>query len=147
MLNLTQGPVTPVFDIHEHYESTSVRDLLIRSTQSGQALAACFDSPKEVPDHSVVLMRGHGYTTAAGGIEECVFRALYARENATVQTAAIGLAAAHQRNSDSVTQVHYLYEGEIQDASNIAVQAWKRAWDLWVREVEVAGLYSFREDE
>ena len=116
---------------------------MIRTPHLGQTLAACFDTAKDVPDQSLVLMRGHGYTTLARGIEECIFRAIYARENAVAQTAAIGLTAAYQGKSDMGAEIQYLQEDEVRDASQIAMHSWKRAWSLWVREVEVASLYTY----
>ncbi|KAK5210458.1 hypothetical protein LTR47_000349 [Exophiala xenobiotica] len=144
------GASTPVYDIAKHYEPGATRDLLIRSPHLGESLAACFraadasttQTSKDEPDHSVVLMRGHGYTVAARSIEECVFRAIYTRDNATIQTASLGLSAAYRGTGDSPTEIQYLRDDEIEGATGIALTGWARAWGLWVREVEAANLYA-----
>ncbi|KAK5451813.1 hypothetical protein LTS15_007536 [Exophiala xenobiotica] len=144
------GASTPVYDIAKHYEPGATRDLLIRSLHLGESLAACFraadastiQTSKDEPGHSVVLMRGHGYTVAARSIEECVFRAIYTRENATIQTASLGLSAAYRGAGDSPTEIQYLHDDEIEGATGIALTGWARAWGLWVREVEAANLYA-----
>lgn len=143
------GPSTPVYDVAKHYEPGTTRDLLIRSLHLGESLAACFraadastQTGKDEPDHSVVLMRGHGYTVAARSIEECVFRAIYTRENAAIQTASLGLSAAYRGTGEPPTEIHYLRDDEIEGATGIALTGWARAWGLWVREVEAANLYA-----
>jgi hypothetical protein len=62
-------------------------------------------------------MRGRGYTVAARSIEECVFRAIYTRENATIQTASLGLSAAYRGTGDSPTEIQYLRDDEIEGAT------------------------------
>lgn len=138
-----------MFDISKHYQPDDTRDLLIRNTTLGKSLADCFGEhnsnsrgKKDEPDHSVVLMRGHGYTVAAPTIEQCVFRAIYTSENAAIQTASLGLRAANLGNGNAALDIQYLRNDEIAGTAAIAESAWARAWDLWVREVETATLYS-----
>jgi ribulose-5-phosphate 4-epimerase/fuculose-1-phosphate aldolase len=87
-------------------------------------------------------MRGHGYTVAARSIGECVFRAIYTRENAAIQTASLGLSAAYRGAGDSPTEIQYLGDDEIEGATGIALTGWARTGGLWVREVEAANLYA-----
>ncbi|KIX07446.1 uncharacterized protein Z518_02099 [Rhinocladiella mackenziei CBS 650.93] len=142
------GTSTPVYDIAKHYQPDDIRDLLIRNAPLGESLASCFcdsqrTSPAEQnePAHSVVLMRGHGYTVVASSIEQCVFRAIYTKENAIIQTASLGLRAAYQGNGDTAPAIQYLQDDETAGALAMTQSAWGRAWGLWVREVEVATLY------
>ena len=131
------GTSTPVYDISKHYEADGVRDLLIRSVGLGTSLASCFASG-EGPDHAVVLMRGHGYTVVAPSIEECIFRAIYTKENAIIQTTSLGLSMAYHGSGKGI---EYLRDDEIAGTTAISQTAWTRAWGLWVREVEALQLY------
>ena len=122
--------------------------MLVRSVRLGEALASCFsgwkpsgDGHLDGPDHSVVLMRGHGFTVMGSGVEECVFRAVYTKENAIMQTSRLTLNAAHHRGSEMAQDVEYLSEEEMSATMAMTRWAWTRAWGLWVREVEAAGLY------
>ncbi|KIV93467.1 hypothetical protein PV10_04679 [Exophiala mesophila] len=143
------GAGTPVYDIAKHYDRDSVRDLLIRNTKLGESLATCFGTTNSDTatdrkldiNASVVLMRGHGYTVAAQGIEECVYRAIYTRENAAVQSQSLLLGAAYQSASGHAPKLEYLHDDELPAAGSIAETGWKRAWGLWVREVEAVNLY------
>ncbi|KEF55107.1 uncharacterized protein A1O9_08760 [Exophiala aquamarina CBS 119918] len=153
-LHMTEflGATTPVYDIAKYYESDSTRDLVIRNGHLGESLAACFGDSLEdtnqsesgVNDlkHSVVLMRGHGYTVASQGIEEYVYKAIYARENAAVQSTSLGLLAAYDSASGGrVPDIVSIHNDELVATGSIARTAWGRVWSLWVREVQAVGLY------
>ena len=147
------GTSTPVFDIGKHYQPDDVQDLLVRDVRTGDALASCFSEPnpghqgsKSELSHSVVLMRGHGFTTVAASTEECILRAIYTQENATIQTTSLALNATHTRVAGSTNaEVHYLSEGETVAATSISQSAWSRAWTLWTREVQASNLYVYYE--
>lgn len=122
--------------------------MLVRNTRLGAALAACFaDTPTATsPDHAVVLMRGHGFTTQASSIEECVLRAVYTQQNASIQTTALLTHAAHfsaapARATDAQAEVKYLDEEESQASGVMTKWSAYRPWGLWCREVEASGLY------
>lgn len=87
-------------------------------------------------------MRGHGYSVAARSVEECVFRAIFTRDNAAIQTTSISLAAAYHGKGNGAAEVQYLLDEEIEGATGIALNSWARAWGLWVREIEAAELYA-----
>ena len=147
MLHLV-GHSTPVYDISKHYQTDDIRDLLIRNVNLGKSLASCFgaqgpcSSPgQNEPGQAVALMRGHGYTIIAPSIEQCVFRAIYTKENAVIQTASLGLSFAYHGNGGTASDIRYLDDDEIPDATAMSQSAWSRAWGLWVREVEAANLY------
>jgi hypothetical protein len=142
------GSSTPVYDISKHYLAGDTRDLLIRNLTLGSSLAACFDnggmkstSSQQQEDCGVVLMRGHGFTVVASSIEQCIFRAIYTKENAIVQTASLGLSMAYHGTDKGAAKIEYLRADEIGGATAISQTAWSRAWRLWVREVEASDMY------
>jgi len=142
-----QGDTVPVFKIAEHYEAADIQDLLIRSVRLGAALATSFSGdssnethPGDIPDHNVVLMQGHGFTTCADSIEAAVFQALYTQANAEAQSAALRDHAAFS-GGGSASPIAYL-------TSQQAVDTWAtnkgiifKPWELWTREVEMNPLY------
>jgi hypothetical protein len=133
--------------------------MLVKNTRLGAALASHFtDNPKSKGpdsetqlDHSVVLMRGHGLTVAAPAIEHCVLRAIYTQQNAAVQSTALTIRTAARlggcRTGESVDGVdmikpmRYLSESETVGCKDMTERTAMRPWNLWVREVEAAGLY------
>lgn len=118
------GSGAPVWDIAGAYSSLpsltggdkEKHDLLVRTPQLGHHLAAAFKpststaflyskmraalpgaapDPDTEPNFSVVLMRGHGFTTCADSLEAVVFQAIYTKEAAKIQTGALLTNAAH----------------------------------------------------
>jgi ribulose-5-phosphate 4-epimerase/fuculose-1-phosphate aldolase len=142
--------MTPVFDARQHFREGDIKDHLIRSEHLGAALASHFtdSSSGSSLDRSVVLMRGHGMTVAASTIEHCVFRAIYAQNNAQVQTTAlllssslsVGARAGDGRN-DVELAITYLDNEEIADSININTKTALRPWRSWAREAEASPLY------
>jgi hypothetical protein len=72
--------------------------MLVNNVPFGEALASKFvdnsapGSGKDLkPAHNVVLMRRHGYTTHGTDIETAVYRAIYTKINAGVQTSATNI--------------------------------------------------------
>ena len=142
MAGFLGGSGSPLFDIEQYYGPNDPKDTLIRTPGLGSALSAYFSIPisnetKAFPDTVAVLMRGHGFTTAATDIESAVFQAIYAQGNARILTSAIGLSAA--AGQDKASGVRYLTDQE-------AIDTWKgnqptvsRPWGLWKREVEAVG--------
>ena len=104
---------TPVFEIRN---AGGVTDMLIRTPQLGQALAATLGQGP------VVLMRGHGATMVGSSIKQAVYRAIYATQNAALQAEAMKLGA-----------VTFLSPGESQKASEMINGVLHRPWDLWKR--------------
>ena len=109
------GSGSALFDIREGAGDT---DMLISNPALGRALAA------SLADHSCVLMRGHGSTTVGTSIEQVVFRAIYAENNAKLQAQAMGLG-----------DVVYLNEEEARLAAVSNDSQIGRSWDLWLRRV------------
>ena len=169
----------PVFEIANHYQSGDKHDFLVRSTHLGQALASHFtksqatyvkvgtslvnritgshtEDPQD-PDHAVVLMRGHGFTTAATSIEQAVYQAIYTQVAAKAQTVALMMQNAYSESklegkvddSGNITkgtmkpanELHFLKAQEASDSSSMNTLNAERAWKLWERETSVSGLY------
>ena len=141
------GTHAPVFDIGKYYEAGERRDMLIRNTRFGAALASYFmgKDEKDQPDHAVVLMRGHGFTVQGASIMDVVLRAVYTQQNASIQTTALLTRAAHfgssQTASSGAEDVVYLSEEETEGATEMTKWSAGRPWRLWCREVEAQGLY------
>jgi hypothetical protein len=115
--------------------------------------------PSNAPDHAVVLMRGHGFTTVAAGIEEAVYQAIYTNLAARVQTQAVALRSAFfgasvegkvdVQGSGKISGAKVKVDAEVKGLSDKEVRdSWEanrgtvmRPWELWCREVEVCPLY------
>jgi hypothetical protein len=90
-------------------------------------------------------MRGHGMTVAATSIEHCVFRAIYSRNNAIVQTTAVMLRSClksgdgdgHSGDDDLTV----LDDDEVVDCTEINTTTVLRPWAAWSREVQANPLY------
>jgi ribulose-5-phosphate 4-epimerase/fuculose-1-phosphate aldolase len=105
-----------VFDIKTRFGAT---DMLVRNREQGVALA------EVLGEHSVALMRGHGFVAVAHTLPMAVYRAVYTQVNAALQESAISLGGV----------VTYLDpdEGALAEASqNETVQ---RPWQLWRKRV------------
>ena len=149
----TEG--APVFDIADHYRSDDSRDMLVRNTYLGSALATYFskerDSPVAHAEHCVVLMRGHGLTVVGPSIEDTVLRAVYTQQNAGIQTTALlthqayfnsrAGGATEKVNNVEDKEIRYLDAAEAEGASQMTRWSAMRPWKLWVREVESQGMY------
>lgn len=124
----------PIWDIKYAYMHQKVpphsQDMLVKTSELGRALAQYFG---RCP--SLVLMRGHGYTTVAESIEMTVYQAIYAQQNANIQSRAMTLGATAE------APVQYLSSEEIVATIAMARGAVRRAWPLWVREVERCPIY------
>lgn len=99
-------------------EEPHAEDLLIRDSYLGHRLAL------KLKGASCVLMRGHGMTTVGVGIEEVVYRAIYAQANAELQSVALQIGTPK-----------YLSEPECLAAEASARATFSRCWELWNREL------------
>lgn len=174
------GTEVPIFDIAQHYQSGDSHNLLVRTQHLGEAFSEYFsqsqatymkvgtsivnritgshaDAPDQ-PDHNVVLMRGHGFTTTGSSIGQAVYQSIYTQTAAKVQTTALMLKTAHtgstlegkvdgqsgnfkQANAKPVGELHHLSAKEAADAQSMSHSLMSRAWQLWEREVQVSQLY------
>jgi hypothetical protein len=174
------GSNVPVWDAASHYTGGSKHDLLVRDGKLGASLSAAFKpatstgflyskvrsalpgasaDPSTEPDHLVVLMQSHGFTTVAHGIEEAVYQAIYTKEAAKTQTIALAIHNAHfghtvegkidVEGGGKIKSAKVRTEGELKFLKDTeANDAWdsmrgtiSRPWGLWCREVEVNPLY------
>jgi hypothetical protein len=178
------GKDVPVWDASGHYPSGNKHDFLVRNSTLGASLAAAFKPatsagfifskvrsalPSQVggasgeeplqPDHAVVLLQGHGFTTVARGIEEAVYQAIYTAEAAKTQTTALAIHNAHfghtiegkvdVQGGGSIKSAKVKTEGDLKYLSDKeSTDTWEslqgtvaRPWALWFREVEVNPLY------
>lgn len=146
------GTHVPVYDIAKYYQDGDAQDMLVKNTRLGNALASHFSTAtststtKGLPDHPVVLMRGHGFTVAGPSIQDSVLRAIYTQQNATIQTTALTTRAAHfgppgTADQGNAQQIQYLSGTECEAALEMTRWSAYRPWGLWLREVEAMGLY------
>ncbi|KAF4625411.1 hypothetical protein G7Y89_g12756 [Cudoniella acicularis] len=141
-----KGTSTPVYDISTLYGPEDTKDLLVRNTRLGAALAECFgnsSSESRSAGHAVVMMRGHGMTVVAANIEECVLRSIYTQQNAAIQTTVLTTRAAYS-SSKPLPDVRFLNDVEAADAAVMTHWSSSRPWKLWVKEVEEGGFYTNR---
>ncbi|HET6522883.1 class II aldolase/adducin family protein [Sphingopyxis sp.] len=110
------GTSVPNFEIRDVAGDRT--NLLIGDMELANALA------KVLAQHDVVLMRGHGSTTAGATVQQAVYRAIYAEKNAKIQAAAMAMG-----------EVTFLSEGEIETAAQMSAVQDERTWASWVREL------------
>jgi len=114
------GMHVPVWDIRDSFGDTN---MLVSNVEKGRDLA------RTLAGGSVVLMRGHGFTTAAGKLLDAVGLAVYLPKNARVLLNALRLG-----------EVNTLSEGEVgQIASGPQAHDMKRAWEYWSQRAGSAG--------
>lgn len=116
MCSFLHGAPSP-FEISDF--AGDATDLLIRSRALGVELA------RHLGDESLVLMRGHGFTTVGETVEEAVFRAVWTEKGAALQSSALALGSPR-----------FLSEGEAKAATATNRGQIGRAWNLWLSEVD-----------
>jgi ribulose-5-phosphate 4-epimerase/fuculose-1-phosphate aldolase len=96
MAGLLRSP-NPIFDAADHYDGLplgSAHNLLINHKYLGDAVAEALSNnsringTRDLPDHNVVFLRGHGFVTWASNIEDVVYRSIHLSRSADIQTAA-----------------------------------------------------------
>jgi ribulose-5-phosphate 4-epimerase/fuculose-1-phosphate aldolase len=122
--------------------------MLVNNIRFGEALASEFvDSAATVsgqdlePAHNVVLMRRHGYTTHGRDIETAVYRAIYTKINAGVQTTATNI-----RHTFPTLKPKFEFEPltaeQCKGCTLMNEGTQDKPWRLWVQEVEASKLYT-----
>lgn len=140
-----------MFDIAPLYKPGDQQDMLVNNVRFGEALASKFvdkaapGSDKDVkPAHNVVLMRRHGYTTHGTDIETAVYRAIYTKINAGVQTSATNI----RHNFPQISKLEQKFDFEPLTPEQckgctIMNEGYQdKPWRLWVQEVEKSHLYT-----
>ncbi|KAM7194534.1 Adducin-related protein 2 [Naviculisporaceae sp. PSN 640] len=145
------GTEVPVFDIATLYAPGEHQDLLVRDSRLGAALASKFvrvedgghDSSRSrhAPDHSVALMRRHGYTTHGRDIETAVYRAIYTKVNARIQTDAMTLRSAIPAGMSPKFELEPLTDEMCRGCAKMNEGTQDKPWKLWAAEVENSSLY------
>jgi len=110
------GLGVPKFEIRE---TAGMTDMLIRTAPIGKALA------EKLGDKPMVLMRGHGATMVGKTIRHAVYRAVYAAQNAQIQSEALRLG-----------EPTYLAQEESANYERYIDEVIHRPWNMWIREVE-----------
>ena len=144
------------------YEPGEVPDILVRSERLGASMAEALSAPENKstgtanPDHKVVLMRKHGFTTWGAGanssIQSAVFRAYFTAVNARVQTNTAlvrhafgglsGDTSAWETNGQVLMGNFEPLTDEQAAASEVSnAGTIDRPWGLWTAEVESMPLY------
>lgn len=108
------GTGAPVFEIRDYAGEES--NMLIGDRRLGEALARTLGS------HTVVLMRGHGFTCVGGSLKEAVYNAVN-----TVASARIQLDAMH------LGELIYLSRGEAAATGKIHRTVLDRNWEVWAK--------------
>ena len=93
-------------------------DLLIRDMGLGKALA------KSLGQNNCVLMRGHGSTVVGPSLEQAVYRAVYAEENAKLQLTSAVLGPIEFLNPEEAELAMTNVEGQV-----------RRPWELWSQSI------------
>jgi HCOMODA/2-hydroxy-3-carboxy-muconic semialdehyde decarboxylase len=105
------GAGAPIFDIRN---AAGMTDMLISSNRLGDALA------RELGEHAVILLRGHGEVTTGSSVQQAVFRAVYTEMNAKLQGEALQLGTVTYLAPEEAAKAAAALDGQI-----------PRAWDLW----------------
>jgi len=139
-----KGHDVPVFDIGTVYAPGEQQDLLVRDSRLGSALASKFvsgETQSPSPEHSVVLMRRHGYTTHGRDIETAVYRAIYTKVNAGVQTNAMLLRSAMPSTMQPKFELEPLTDDMCRGCIKMNEGTQDKPWKLWAAEAENSSLY------
>jgi len=148
-----KGQNVPVFDIGTMYQPGDQQDMLVRNARFGKGLAETFarvqnDSQTvSSPEYAVVLMRRHGYATHGVDIETAVYRAIYTKVNAGVQTNAMAIRSAFAQSLESSNlpretgPFEPLSKEMCEGCLKMNEGTQDKPWRLWVAEVEKLPLY------
>lgn len=131
------GVNVPVFDPEDVYNSSQAHNLLVNTPKLGSALGSMFVQEINEPA-SVVLQRGHGFTTWGKSIEQTVYRAVYTQDNARIQKGAMDRAMDQFGNAE---RVQYLSAREVADAKIMSDGNAVKSWPLWKAQVDANPLY------
>ena len=113
------GEGAPIFEIRNFAKPNPDTDMFISNIELGNALSQTMGL------QYFVLMRGHGYAAGGDSIKKAVFRAIYAIQNASIQSEAIKMG-----------QVQYLTPGEAAISQETIEKTIGRPWQLWTERVK-----------
>jgi ribulose-5-phosphate 4-epimerase/fuculose-1-phosphate aldolase len=124
------GGAVPVWDIRDKFGDTN---LLVTNMAQGRDLAGCLGPGK------VALMRGHGFSAAAGSIFEVVRLAVYLPRNARVQMNAMRLGEPKPLSPGEIAARSASYKPD-------APESW-RAWEYWATRAGCGDRVGKRNDD
>jgi HCOMODA/2-hydroxy-3-carboxy-muconic semialdehyde decarboxylase len=113
------GEGAPIFEIRNFAKPNPDTDMFISNVELGNALSQTMGL------QYFVLMRGHGYAAGGDSIKKAVFRAIYAIQNASIQSEAMKMG-----------QVQYLTPGEASISQETIEKTIGRPWQLWSERVK-----------
>jgi len=113
------GEGAPIFEIRNFAKPNPDTDMFISNVELGNALSQTMGL------QYFVLMRGHGYAAGGDSIKKAVFRAIYAIQNASIQSEAMKMG-----------QVQYLTPGEAAISQETIEKTIGRPWQLWTERVK-----------
>ena len=113
------GEGAPIFEIRNFAKPNPDTDMFVSNIELGNALSQTMGL------QYFVLMRGHGYAAGADSIKKAVFRAIYAIQNASIQSEAMKMG-----------QVQYLTPGEAAISQETIEKTIGRPWQLWTERVK-----------
>ena len=113
------GDGAPIFEIRNFAKPNPDTDMFVSNVDLGDALS------KTMGLKYFVLMRGHGYAAGGDSIKKVVFRAIYAIQNASIQSEAMKMG-----------QVKYLTPGEAVISQETIEKTIGRPWQLWTERIK-----------
>lgn len=113
------GEGAPIFEIRNFAKPNPDTDMFVSNVDLGDALS------KTMGSQYFVLMRGHGYAAGGDSIKKAVFRAIYAIQNASIQSEAMKMG-----------QVQYLTPGEAVISQETIEKTIGRPWQLWTERIK-----------
>lgn len=125
------GLDVPVWDITPMYTERDRHDMLVDSAPKGEALAAAFGNRSAISQnvtYPLVLQRYHGFTTAATSLENAVYQAVYATDNAEVQSRQLELKKNVGKGTGSELQTQTLNQVQVETGlgpDDYAFRAWR----------------------
>lgn len=131
------GTGVPIWDAATVYQNSPEfnQDMLVKNVKLGSSLALALGTDVRgdgIPQHPVVLMRGHGFVATADSIEMAISKCIYTAQNARIQMSATGLGGS----------VKPFNEREAHDAGSTTIKGAVKPWPLWIAEVENSSLYT-----
>ncbi|WP_353431685.1 class II aldolase/adducin family protein [Polynucleobacter sp. MWH-UH23A] len=113
------GEGAPIFEIRNFAKPNPDTDMFISNVELGNALSQAMGL------QYFVLMRGHSYAAGGDSIKKAAFRAIYAIQNASIQSEAM-----------KIGQVQYLTPGEASISQETIEKTIGRPWQLWSERVK-----------
>ncbi|KAF2146744.1 uncharacterized protein K452DRAFT_314973 [Aplosporella prunicola CBS 121167] len=133
------GDEVPIFDPRSVYNETDKHNLLVNNKVLGGAMAALFGTQPgplgPSPKNTVVMQRGHGFTTWGLSIKHAVYRAVYTQESAKIQQSS---ANFHSSIGNEPVSLDWTEQVDCQEMNDESIA---RAWQFWEAQARADALY------